>query len=374
MPARPVCNYCGKPVQGQYLSALNAIWHPDHFLCGGCGQPVRDASFNVHEGKPYHTTCFTERVLPRCPVCKKPVTGTYMPHKGASYHPECYRESVAPRCAYCNKPLIKRYVTAEGKQYHEACYREHVVPRCAYCNEPLLGRFLSDAWGNSYCEKHQKEYPRCDFCGRLIPPAQQERGRNLNSVRCPVCRQGAIETLSQAIPLFAGLEQWMRAQGLHFGSAKLNLELCDRAALASLRHSRGSGKPGEPDTLGITRSTMHTVNGREVGAQVDGISILHGLPPTLFQGVAAHELGHAWLVIHGIRGLPAWAEEGFCELLAHRYWSGRHTAESRFHAGNIEKNPDPIYGEGFRKVRALADRLGFKQFIETLRATKRLPS
>ncbi|HLX57434.1 MAG TPA: protein DA1 [Ktedonobacteraceae bacterium] len=103
-------------------------------------------------------------------------------------------------------------------------------------------------------------------------------------------------------------------------------------------------------------------------------SLLQGLPTPLFEGIVTHELGHVWLAVHAINGLPQRDEEGFCELLAYRYYTQLNTPESLYHASSIEKNPNPVYGEGFRRVRAIAERVGFQQMLETLKATKRLPS
>jgi len=104
------------------------------------------------------------------------------------------------------------------------------------------------------------------------------------------------------------------------------------------------------------------------------VAVLRGLPAALFQGVTVHELGHVWLIVHGIQNLPSWAEEGFCELLSYRYYNELNTPESRYHASAIEHNPDPVYGEGFHRVRAIADGMGFPRFIATMQATKRLPT
>lgn len=339
-----VCRQCGQPIEGQYITALNAVWHPEHFLCAACHQPIGDESFNVQDGQPYH--------------------------------PRCYIERVAPRCAYCGKPLTGRYIQAEGKNYHPDCYRDHVVARCAYCNAPLTGEYLVDAWGTKFCKRHKQEFPACEFCGRLIPPAQQERGdpRALQSERCPVCRSRAIESMSQARPLFDEVARWARTQLPDFNNASLKLELCDRATLARYMQGKGGVHGSEPHTLGVTLSTTHTLNGREVRTEVNGIAVLQGLPVPLFQGTLAHELGHAWLVMQGIKGLPPWAEEGFCEVLAFRYYTHLNTPESRYYAESIERNPHPIYGEGFRRVRATMDRMGFVNYVTTLRATKRPPA
>ena len=157
-------------------------------------------------------------------------------------------------------------------------------------------------------------------------------------------------------------------------ASSLKLELCDRATLARYMQGRGGAQGSEPHTLGVTLSTMHTINGREVDTEVNGIAVLQGLPTPLFQGTLAHELGHAWLVMQGIKGLPPWSEEGLCELLAYRYYTQLNTPEGRYYAENIERNPNPVYGNGFRRVRAIADRVGFLNYMTILRTTKRPPA
>ena len=338
MVARLICKQCGKPVFGSYVNALGAVWHPEHFVCAGCGLPIGTTSFNTYDSK--------------------------------SYHNACYIELVAPRCAVCGKPLTGRYVQANGKSYHNDCYRNSVVPRCVYCNEPLMEEFMVDAWGAKYCKKHRREFPACEFCGRLIPPAQQERGdEKHNSTRWPKCRSRAIETPEQARAAFAAVKRWVSGQGLAYNNLPISLQLADRAYLAKY-----ASEHGQPHMLGVTLSTAHSLNGRETHTDVDGVAVLKGLPVLLFDGVVTHELGHVWLIAHGIKGLPLWAEEGFCELLSHRYYTQLNTPESRYHSEGIEKNPDPVYGEGFRRVRVIAERVGFANLLKTLQTSGRLPA
>ena len=336
--SQPTCKGCGQSINGRYLTALGATWHPEHFVCAICHQPIDDTQFNVHEGKPYH--------------------------------PTCYRDRIGPRCAYCHQPILSQYYTHEGASYHTTCYRDHVVPRCAYCGKLLMSKYLVDHWGTKYCEEHQGLYPQCAFCGRLVPPQQQNHGSlSSEQVRCPTCRASAVESLPHARTLFQGLMQQLNAMGLLYNTIPLQIELVDRARLAQLIHGRGGA-----DTLGVTMHSTHMLNGQVVRTEVNGIAVLRGLPSTLFLGVCVHELGHAWLALQGIQNLPSWAEEGFCELLSYRFYSQLKTGESRYHAESIEKNPDPVYGEGFRRVRAVSDRIGFQRFVETLRTTKRMAS
>ena len=303
MAMQPICKGCGQPVWGNYLSALGATWHPEHFVCAACGRPIGGTSFQVHEGAPYHF--------------------------------ECFRDRIAPRCAYCGKPLV--------------------------------GEYLVDPWGTRYCKEHQSQFPRCAYCGRLVPPLDQEPGNDV--MRCPICRSTAIETADAAKPIFSQLIRWVGAQGLRYNNLRLSLELCDRAKLARYLSERNL-----THSLGATMSTTYMQNGQVLRTEVRGVAVLHGLPTTLFQGVTIHELGHVWLIVNGISDLPLWAEEGFCELLSHRYYSELNTPEGRYHATAIEHNPDPVYGEGFQRVRAIADSTGFPRFIEIMQTTKRLPA
>lgn len=301
-----ICASCQQPIEGSVVTALGSTWHPEHFVCGACGLPIREPSFNEQNGKPYHTTCF----------------------------------------------------------------QEQVAPRCAYCGKPLIGEFLVDQWGTKFHKEHEGQYPHCDFCGRLIPPQQQERGRanKPESMRCPVCRSTAIETIDEAQPLFRQCIQWVSRQGLKYNNQKLSLELVDRAKLA-----RYLSTHIEPHALGATMSSTYMQDGRVVQTEIGGVAVLQGLPASLFQGVTIHELGHVWLLVQGISNLPMWAEEGFCELLAQRFHAEINTPEHQYYARNIERNPNPVYGEGYRRVRAIADKLGFERFIQQLSATKRLP-
>ena len=304
-----------------------------------------------------------------CSYCGKPLIGYYVQSGGKSYHEDCYRNSVAPRCAACGKPLIGHYVQFEGKSYHEECYRDFGAPRCAYCNKPLIGEYGVDHWGAKFCKKHRQEFPACEFCGRLIPPTQQEpRGVELQSTRCPVCRSRAIETSEQARAVFGGVKRWVGQQGLSFNNFPITLQLRNRDYLA--KHGPAND---QHHMLGITMSTTSFLNGRETHTDVDGVAVLAGLPTPLFEGVVTHELGHVWLVVHSIKGLPPWAEEGFCELLTYRYYTGLNTPESRYYSESMEKSRDPIYGEGFRRVKSIAERVGFSNLLDTLQTSGRLP-
>lgn len=303
-------------------------------------------------------------VQPICKGCGRAIGGVYVTALGATWHPEHFL------CIACRRPIgDASFYEYHGQPYHAECYRREVAPRCAYCGKPLVGQYLQDHWGVRFCPEHRGRFPACRFCGRLVPPGHQGSDSRTAGVRCPVCRASAIDYIAQARPIFARLVKWINGQGLMYNNLDLHIELRSRKQLAQFLR-----EPGDTKALGATLHTTFTENGRVVRTEVNGVAILRGLPSTLFQGVTVHELGHAWLAVHRVTDLPRWAEEGFCELLAHRLYQQMNTPESRYHATCIERQDDAVYGEGFRHVHALTEAVGFRRLIETLRTAKRLPS
>jgi hypothetical protein len=97
--------------------------------------------------------------------------------------------------------------------------------------------------------------------------------------------------------------------------------------------------------------------------RVLGMYIRRNLPAILFMGVVAHELAHAWTALRRWR-LHPWAEEGLGELLAYRFFRDLGTPEALFLARRIEVNPDPLYGDGFRRMRRLiGEGEGLRRFL-----------
>lgn len=299
---------------------------------------------------------------PVCKGCGQSIWGNYLRALGATWHPEHFV------CAGCGQTIEgTRFHIHQGAPYHVECYSRQVASHCVYCGKPLLGEHLIDHWGQKFCREHQGQFPSCAYCGRLVSPQQQDAGAE--AVRCAVCRSTAIETSNEAKPLFSRVIRWMNSQGLMYNNLHLSLELCGRARLSGLLREGNIGH-----SLGATTSATYLQNGRVIRTEVNGIAVLYGLPSILFQGVTIHELGHVWLIVTGVQQLPSWAEEGFCELLSYRYYVEANTLESHYHRVSKEQNADPIYGEGFRRIRALSDRVSFPRLIETLRTTKRFPA
>ena len=307
MRPETICKVCQQPVFGEYIQALGSTWHPDHFLCAACSQPIRERQFVEYQGQAYH--------LP------------------------CYRLAFAPRCAIC------------GTLIDDEAYQ--------------------DEFGNIFCIRHNKEYNTCESCGRLICPQLTGGGLRYSDGRqvCHQCRKTAITEHEQAADIFQEINKLLRVNGLDFGGLHLNVVLLDANSLGRYH----ADHVGEGRLLGVTLQEINTSSDGTRHHEVSGIGILWGLPREMFEEVAAHELGHAWLAVKQIDGLSSWRQEGFCNLLAFLWLSVQDTAAAKRRIRHLEDNPDAIYGEGYRRVKKILERYSFRELINHVEQFRTLP-
>lgn len=252
--------------------------------------------------------------------------------------------------------------------------------QCAVCGKLILGQAARNLWGDTYCLHHQNEHPICDCCGRLISPGMTGGGVTYDDGRqvCTICRRTAVDTKEQAKPILDSVCRWLYDRGVRFKGLVLKVDLVNTRELQQRSGGKGAGKgiaPGvilQADLGVIARATTPGPGGAS-RRQVNGVALLEGLPRELFEGVAAHELGHAWLFLAGVDNLEPWAEEGFCNLLSYVLHKDCQTDEARFWVKTLEANPDPVYGEGFRRVRTIFKKHGFIESLRYLHQHKHLP-
>ena len=298
------CQACGGAIDGRYINALGATWHPDHFVCSVCGRPI-----------------------------------------GA-----------------------ERFYTEENKPVHLQCYADHIAPRCVYCDKPLLEAHITNRWGQWFCAEHDGTAPECAFCHRIVTPGTRVSDYwGTGETVCTVCQAAAIDTEAEAVTALRTAVQWMQASGLTVRSrSSFRVELVGPDELMTEDDADGRPKLG----LAHLRHT-HDSSG-SVRVDVTRLQLRRGMPSPMFEGTAVHELGHAWFGIHQIRGLPRWVEEGFCELLAYRWYQAVGSETARIFARGIAENEDPVYGEGFRRVLATVERHGWDAVLRHFLTEKSL--
>lgn len=171
----PRCAYCNGPILDKCVTALDKTWHPKHFFCTQCGNTFGEEGFHERDGKPYCREDYYNMFAPKCAGCNSPIMENYISALNAQWHPECfvcrdcrqpfnggsffdhegmpycethYHAKRGSLCAGCSKPITGRCITAMFRKYHP----EHFV--CSFCLKQL----------NKGTFKEQNDKPYCHVC------------------------------------------------------------------------------------------------------------------------------------------------------------------------------------------------------------------
>lgn len=311
----------------------------EHFVCARCARPFSAEGFYERDGKAY---------------CQRD-----------------YQELFGPRCS-AGGELIgqRRHFEKDGKTYCEDHYWQQFGKRCAIGDEYLKGEYVVNAWGDAYCHGHASGLPACYSCQRVICQRLTGGGVRYGDGRavCSRCRRTAIDSNAQGQPVLAQVRRTLARVGLDLGSVETPLLLVDQEEM-----NRHAAKLHSRQPSGLASHAATTRNGVVVERTVTAIMILHGLPQEHFSKIAAHELGHSYLFMHGFPELPPLVEEGLCELAAYLWLRQQNTPEAAFRLRLMEKDDDPIYGQGYRAARRGLDRMALSALLENVRRRCRFP-
>lgn len=284
-----------------------------------------------------------------CQGCGKTISGAYVTALGHAWHAEHFV------CGLCGKPINEpEFLIDKGKAHHRRCAEDRLLPCCALCSQSIYDGYLVDAWGRHYCERHEGGAVPCGGCGAPVGSGE---------AWCAKCGGQVVRNETELSGLYREVARWGERLGLGGVDREIQLSFASRRELA-----RALGG-GDGSRFGITKTRTYTsFFGKRSGPiEIEGIAVLDGIPAPLCCGVLAHEMGHVWFALCGISGAPRLLEEGFCEYLAHRYY-GEHAVSCREHyRKGIEQNPDPVYGEGFRRVSRQIGGMGISRFLMAIR-------
>ncbi len=352
----PTCDLCHEPMPGSYQvynSTLKvcAVCQRTVARCARCNIPSRQLT--VVRGVGVCPACLQK--APVCDLCHKPVLSSYQVYKGnLNVCAEC--ERTVAHCARCHVPS-RQLTPVRGEGVCAECLQ--AMPVCACCRIPILGRYSTfEQLPESYCETCMQTRPRCGICSVPInEQGQVIRQGEGETVRCARCLRTAIKTEQEAEPLYRRVRALLAQQpGLTIDVLPA-LTLLERAGLERVRQEKAAA-------VGINRppgnNELHTEGFFHRHNDQQNIYIEHYLPRTRFQGVAAHELAHAWQAAHAPRHQPERIVEGFAEWVA---YSVLQALGERAEAERLAKRDD-LYGEGLRYFLDLERRGGRQAVIE----------
>ncbi|KAK9284911.1 hypothetical protein L1049_024092 [Liquidambar formosana] len=368
-----ICAGCNAEiVNGEFLRCMDAVWHPECFRCHACGLPISDHEFSESGNHPYHKSCDKEPYHPKCDVCSN-----FIPTKAAG--------------------LIE--------------YRAHPF------------------WSQKYCPSHERDgTPRCCSCERMeardIKFLSHDDGRKL----CLECLDSAIMDTNECQPLYLEIRDFYEGLNMKL-EQQIPLLLVERQALNEAMEGEKNNHH-LPETRGLCLSEEQTVStirrrprigGRILDmiiepyrlirqCEVTAILILYGLPRLLTGSILAHEMMHAWLRLKGYPNLSPPVEEGICQVLAHMWLDSEIYAGSssdvassssslsssspasssnpsskkgarsqfekklgKFFKHQIESDPSPAYGEGFRLGNQAVLKYGLRSTLDHIRMTRNFP-
>lgn len=297
-----------------------------------------------------------------CDRCGLLITREYTSYNGGSYHNECFNK-IALRCASCNRILYGEYITHEGVGYHQECYTNKIAPRCDVCNTAIFGEYRVDFWGLKYHTKHANELSRCDFCTRIICEATTKGGREYSDgrVTCNLCYKSAVNSDSKVKRNWKAVKKILNNNKIRFDDPKLTIQLVDVNRLIEV-----SGNKGVENEAGFCQYEL-LKRGNRIVEEKNTIYILHGMPETMFRGVLAHELMHAWMNMNKILNAPPKIREGSANYASYIVYATDKSDWAMFLIENLRKNPDTVYGDGFREIEEYVNQFGIPSWLRDLR-------
>jgi len=213
---------------------------------------------------------------------------------------------------------------------------------CAVCNDWILLTGYEDWAGNRVCPIHKDAF--CASCGRYYGIGAVMREPQV--WLCKSCMQHLI-TPDLAEKSIGFIRNFYRQQKLG-ELPHINLHV--------VSHEEMRNKAGE-DVRG------YTIYPSQAGTYT--IVILRNLSMSVFTMVAAHELLHIWQWEKKLNP-PAPLCEGFCNLGAFLVMQSIGKPASEGQLILLNNNNDPIYGGGFRHIKAIYDKEGWEGVIRTI--------
>ncbi len=266
-------------------------------------------------------------------------------------------------CDYCGQVINGRYMVSEGKNYHVDCYRNHVAFRCALCGEIINGEYFEDFWGNKVHAEHKGVVPQCEYCRRFLSDKTSNGWTRYDDGRlvCGFCAESAIKDISTAQAIMTELQRTLKGAGIETTDQDIPLYLVNKHAMKDL----AAGFHADP--LGFANLEQTSYVGGLVKDRSMKIYMMTNLPRFEFISALAHELMHTWLFVYADPDIDPAMREGTCNYAGYLALQSYRDRDAQFVVNNMLSDPDPIYGDGFRKVKSYVDSHGFAAWLKYLK-------
>lgn len=279
-----------------------------------------------------------------CATCGRAVTGRYFLADNHYYCSQACLDKSLPVCAECGNRIRGDIFVKNNQKYCSmSCLEKTLVP-CDLCHKPIKGSYnvYRNFRGDKNICENCNQLPHCFVCTLPCDGVKLADGR----VRCLACGKNLIDDPAGAETLFREVRAKLVQQLGPSGDCRVDFFMVGLPEFKKI--TKGD------DELGVycyDRTEIKSRYGAKTLSESCRIYILDGLPRDKFIEVAAHEAAHDWMQ-HKFPGLTDQTiKEGFAEYMAYRI-------NLLYHQGSLnrrmEESTDPVYGDGFRKVKAWA--------------------
>lgn len=268
-------------------------------------------------------------------------------------------------CQQCQAVIEGPYVKDAAGPYHQACYQALHQLQCALCAQAISGAYLQDPWQRKAHPEHGAvPTVQCHVCARLCRADQAKALADHRQV-CEICQASEVVTPAQIQRAKQEVLQHLNAVGFAYIPDYVKVEMYAEQALVNER-MRASATG---NIHGYTRTAQRHIP--QYGLILEhSIHVLNGMPRLAFMGVLAHELLHVWIHEQGLKHLSPPQVEGFCNLATALMYNRAATAEDRDLSAvllqRLQTDPDPVYGEGYRRMARHLEELGWPGLLQAM--------
>ena len=264
-------------------------------------------------------------------------------------------------CATCGKGTRNMRYSAEKRHYcSEKCAKAQFS--CTLCGKLPRGQYMVITGINGEDRRFCAPCSRQKKCFSCFFPSLPVKLLSDGRVQCMNCSRQALSA-EEMKKLMQQLRYDLAEMYGHDPRHRIVLRQVSRNALRKIANSN--------DVMGCmkvyvtTKKRTSRFRKEEKKIWECTLYILDNLPPVAAAKVITHELTHDYLYHHAGAGKNPKITEGICEAVSGEWLL------SRNHKGYFEamkKNPDPVYGAGFREILPQLKRYGLKKVTERYRS------
>lgn len=304
-----------------------------------------------------------------CSVCNKKIRRQYFRDRQQRvYCSNKCADSLLPKCAHCGKTCSPHVITMQKKNFcsKECMYRVFNCSCCGRGSNSYVTAVNQFGTAVRLCPSCRAR-PKCCYCSLPCTDPMLPDGRHI----CRKCRKTAVSDHGKVRRIFNKVRSDLSKLLGYDRSHRIELFVVDARQLN--REAKSLYMPANGLRTGLMKYHLHTTvkrtsRGKKTISKKTKcqIFILDNLPEDMLYDVIAHELTHDFLRHKVGKINDQSSEEGFCELAAAIYNQKR----GKYYLNRAKSsNTDPVYGNGYRRMRNLYHRSG-NNFQRTLKYVK----